>query len=217
MKAFKNLVLSILILTLSTAAFAQEGGGLKGKVRTVKGEGIASAVVTARQNGEDVKSATADSDGNFVLNNLKAGTYNLVFAKSGYSSGVMYNVEVKKKGTNNLGDRLILNVDQGTQVIIRGSVFAPDGRSVGGAEIKIEKVLSDGSTRKIKSTYSSLGSDPGIQGGENPARGDFVFRLPEGKAKYRITATVKELSASKEVEVDSAMVYRLAINLEVGK
>lgn len=204
MKSFKNLVLLILILIASTAAFAQEGGGLKGKVRTVKGEGIASAVVTARQNGEDVKSATADGDGNFVLNNLKAGTYNLVFAKSGYSSGVMYNVEVRKKGTNNLGDRLILNVDQGTQVIIRGSVFAPDGRSVGGAEIKIEKVLSDNSVKKVGSSMSSYS-------------GEFTFRFAEGAAKYRITATAKGVSASKEVEVDSAMIYRLAINLEAGK
>lgn len=204
MKSFKNLVSLILILIASTAALAQEGGGLKGKVRTVKGEGIASAVVTARQNGEDVKSATADGDGNFVLNNLKAGTYNLVFAKSGYSSGVMYNVEVRKKGTNNLGDRLILNVDQGTQVIIRGSVFAPDGRSVGGAEIKIEKVLSDNSVKKVGSSMSSYS-------------GEFTFRFAEGAAKYRITATAKGVSASKEVEVDSAMIYRLAINLEAGK
>lgn len=205
MKSFKNLVFSILILTVSVvAAFAQEGGGLKGKIRTVKGEGIASAVVTARQNGEDIKSATADSDGNFVLNSLKAGTYNLVFAKNGYSSGVMYNVEVKKKGINNLGDRLILNVDQGTQVIIRGSVFAPDGRSVGGAEIKIEKILSDNSVKKVGSSVSSYS-------------GEFTFRFAEGAAKYRITATAKGVSASKEVEVDSAMIYRLAINLEASK
>ncbi len=215
MKSFKKLIFLTLILAVANyAALAQNTSGLKGKVRSTKGGGIASATVTLRQNGEDVKTTTADEDGNFVLENLKPGNYNLVFSKSGYSSGVMYNVEVKKKGIRDLGDRLILNVDQGTLVIIRGSVFAPDGRSIGGADVVIEKVLSDGSTKKIKSTYSSLGSDPGIQGGENPARGDFVFRLPEGTAKYRITATVKGLSASKDVEVDIAAIYRLALNLE---
>lgn len=202
MKSFISFVLFGLILTFSSVfAPAQESGGLKGKVRTVKGEGIASAVVTARQNDEDVKSATADSDGNFVMENLKSGTYNLVFSKSGYSSGVMYNVEVKKKKINNLGDRLILLIDQGTQVIIRGSVFAPDGRSVGGAEIKIEKILSDNSVKKVGSSVSSYS-------------GEFTFRFAEGAAKYRITATAKGASASKEVEVDSAAIYRLAITLE---
>ena len=36
----------------------------------------------------------------------------------------------------------------------------------------------------------------------------------EGAAKYRITATVKGVSVSKEVEVESAAIYRLALNLE---
>ncbi len=205
MKSFGKLVLFGLILTFSSVfTLAQENGGLKGKVRTVKGDGIASATITARQSGEDVKSATADGDGNFTIENLKSGTYNLVFSKSGYSSGVMYNVEVRKKKISNLSDRLILNVDQGSLVIIRGSVFAPDGRSVGGAEIKVEKVLSDGSAKKVGSGVSSYS-------------GEFSFKFAEGAAKYRITATAKGAAASKEVEVSSAAIYRLAINLEAGK
>ena len=202
MKSLKFLVFAFLILTVSAVlTSAQENGGLKGKVRSTKGDGIASATVTARQNGADIKSATADASGNFVLDDLKSGVYNLVFSKSGYSSGVMYNVEVKKKKVNDLGDRLILNVDQGTLVIIRGSVFAADGRSVGGAEIKIEKVLSDGSMKKVGSSVSSYS-------------GEFTFRFEESAAKYRITASSKGVSASKEVEVDGAAIYRLALNLE---
>ena len=216
MKRLKSYVLLITILAFSSVfAAAQETGGLKGKVRTTKGDGIASATVTARQNGEDVKTTTADEKGNFTLENLKPGNYNLVFSKNGYSSGVMYNVEVRKKKVSDLGERLVLAVDQGTQVIIKGSVFNPDGRSVGGAEVKIEKVLSDGSVKKIGFSYTSNGNDPGIRGGEASARGDFTFKFPQGTAKYRITVTTKEASASKEIEVDSAAIYRLAINLEM--
>lgn len=205
MKRLKSYLLLVTILAFSSVlAAAQETGGVKGKVRTTKGDGIASASVTARQNGEDVKTTTADEKGNFTLENLKAGNYNLVFSKSGYSSGVMYNVEVKKKKTNDLGDRLVLMTDQGTQVIIKGSVFNPDGRSVGGAEIKIEKVLSDGSFKKVGSYVSTYS-------------GEFTFRFAEGAAKYRITATAKGASASKEVEVDSAAIYRLAITMEGKK
>lgn len=205
MKSFKKLVLFGLMLTVScAAAFAQETSGLKGKVRTVKGDGIASANVTLRQNGEDLKSTTADRDGNFVFGDLKPGNYNLVFSKSGYSSGVLYNVEVKKKGIRDLGDRLTLNVDQGTLVIIKGSVFAADGRSVGGAEIKVEKVLSDGSLKKVGSGVSSYS-------------GEFTFKFDESATKYRVTATAKGLSASKEIEVDIAAIYRLALNLEANQ
>ncbi len=201
MKSFKKFILCGLILAASSVfAFAQESGGLKGKIRTAKGDGIASATVTARQNGEDVKSATADGDGNFVLENLKSGVYNLVFSKSGYRSGVIYNIEIKKRGLKNLGDRLILMVDQGSQVIIKGSVFAPDGRSVGGAEIKIEKILGDNSFKKVGSAMSSYS-------------GEFTFRFSEGAATYRITAKAKGTSASKEIEVGSAAIYRLAITL----
>lgn len=187
------------LLVLAVPVFAQETGGLKGKVRTSKGEGIGSATVTARQSGVDVKSTTADSKGDFVLENLKVGDYTLVFSKSGYSSGVM-NVEVKKGKTRDLGKGLVLSVDQGTQVIIKGSVFAADGRSFGGAKIEIEQISSDGSAKKVGSGTASYS-------------GEFTFRFPEGAAKYRVTASAKDSKASKEIEVSSAAIYRLAITL----
>jgi len=201
----KNFLLIILILAFSSVFIvAQEIGGVKGKVRTTKGEGIAAATITAKQKGEDIKSATSDAKGNFVLENLKAGIYNLVFTKSGYSSGVMYNVEVKKKKVSDLGERLVLTVDQGTQVIIKGSVFALDGRSVGGAEVKIERISSDGSIKKLNSSTANYS-------------GEFTFRFPEGASKYRITASAKGASASKEIEVGSPAIYRLAITLNMEK
>jgi len=205
MKYFSKIVFLLLLSTFCSAhALAQDTGGVKGKVRTIKGEGIAAATITAKQQGEDIKSATSDAKGNFVLENLKAGAYNLVFTKNGYSSGVMYNVEVKKKKISDLGERLVLTIDQGTQVIIKGSVFAADGRSIGGAEIKIERVSSDGSVKKLGSSLSSYS-------------GEFTFKFSEGAAKYRVTALAKGASASKEIEVDSAAIYRLAITLDSNK
>jgi hypothetical protein len=218
MKYISKVVFLVSIFVFgSLLAPAQETGGVKGKVRTAKGDGIAAATVTARQNGEDVKSAASDAKGNFVLENLKPGNYNIVFNKSGYSSGVLYNVEVKKKKTSDLGGRLILTVDQGTQVIIKGTVFDQAGRSIAGAKVDIEKVLSDGSTKKINSSYTSSGNDPGIRGGDGNARGEFTFRFSEGAAKYRITASIKDSTASKEIEVDNAAIYRLAITLNPAK
>lgn len=188
----------------SAVVFAQETGGIKGKVRTSRGDGISGVTVTARQNGEDVKSVRSDSGGKFELNELKVGVYNIVFTKSGLSSGLKYNVEVKTKKVSDLGDRLILTVDQGTQVIFKGSVFNQDGRSVAGAEVKIERLSEDGSTKKVGSVYTSVS-------------GEFTFRQPEGAGKFRLTASAKGAAASKEIEVGSAAIYRLALTLNLDK
>ncbi len=202
----KFVIISIFFVLIaafsSAAAFAQDTGGIKGKVRTTRGDGISGVTITARQNGEDVKTVTSDNGGKFLLNNLKTGIYNIVFTKNGYSSGLKYNVEIRKGKVGDLGDRLILTVDQGTQVIIKGSVFNEDGRSVSGAEVKIERISGNRSVQKIGSIYTNVS-------------GEFTFRQPEGAAKFRVTASAKGASASKEVEVSGAAIYRLAINLEI--
>ncbi|CAN5644876.1 hypothetical protein BH24ACI2_BH24ACI2_03610 [soil metagenome] len=201
----KKFVLLILFLAVSASiAIAQDNGGLKGKVRGTKGDGIGGATIIARQSGKDVKSTNSDSKGNFELTGLKPGLYNLVFDKTGYSSGLMYNVEIKNKKIRDLGDRLVLTVDQGQQIILKGSVFDQDGRSIGGAKIEIEKILSDGSAKKVGSGSASNS-------------GEFTFKFPQGATKFRITASAKGVSASKEVEVDNAAIYRLAITLNLDK
>ncbi len=201
MKKFAFLILS---LALFVGFAAAQESGVKGKVRDAKGGGIGGAKITARQDGKDVKSSTSDGNGNFQLTGLKSGTYNLVVDKSGYSAGLLYNVEVKDNKVRDLGKRLILTVDQGTLVIIKGSVFDPNGRSVSGAKVEVEKVLNDGSTKKVGSSNASYS-------------GEFTFRFPEGAAKYRITAFADGEKQSKEVEVDSAAIYRLAITLNTDK
>ena len=115
----RNILLLFLLsaFCLLPSVFAQ--GGIKGKVRNNKGNGIGGASVTARLNGKDVKNVTADSKGNFQMEGLKAGTYNIAFDADGYSMGVKYGVEIKNGSVRDLGDRLILGVDQGTQIIIK--------------------------------------------------------------------------------------------------
>ncbi len=206
MKFFKNgAALLFLVAALGLSAAAQsEAGGAKGKVRNAKGDGLGGATVTARLKGEDVKSATADGKGNFQITGLAPGVYNFVFEKTGYAPGVKYNVEVKSRSTVDLGDRLILLVDQGTLVIINGSVYNQDGRSLTAAKVEIERINGDGSTKKIATAYTSVS-------------GEFTLRQPDAAARYRVTATLKGVSASKELTVDGAGIYRLAIMLNLPK
>ncbi len=200
----KKFFLFAALFVVSSVSITAQTGGLKGKVRNSKGSGIPSVTITARQDGKDIKTVKSDGKGNFTIQDLENGVYNLVFDSRGYSSSLLSNVEVKKNKLRELPDSLILSVDQGTLVIIRGSVFNQDGRSVTGAEVTIERLNSDGSTRKMGSVYTNVS-------------GEFTFRQPEGAAKFRLTAKLKDQTASKEVEVDSAAIYRLALNLTLEK
>jgi hypothetical protein len=198
----KKFVLSSLFLILTASlAFAQSTGGIKGKVRDTKGKSISGVTITVRQKGEDLKSVKSDSKGEFVMEGLKTGMYNVVFERDGYGTGVLYNVEVRKNKTGDLGNRLVMRVDQGTLVIINGSVFNQFGGSIYGAKVEIERI-SGGSPKNVGSSYT----------GES---GEFIFRFPEKADRFRITATAKGISASKEIEVNGAAVYRLALTLEL--
>ena len=198
-----NIALLLVLLTAaSTFAIAQ--GGVKGKVRARNGSAIPNTTITARQEGKDIKSAKSNSKGEFVLSGLQAGVYSLVFDADGFQSGLYQGLEIKNGDTRNLGDRLILMPDQGTQVIINGSVFYKEGTSLGGAKIDIERISPDGTAKKVTTVYTNIS-------------GEFTFRQPQGSAKYRITARYKGAEGTKEVEVDTAAIYRLAITLDISR
>ncbi len=197
-------ILLLIALGSFSIASAQGSGGVKGRVRTMRGDGISGVEITARRDGNDVRNTTSNSKGEFTLSGLEPGTYNFVFDAAGYNSGIRYNIEIRPNKTTDLGDRLILVVDKGTLVIVQGSVFFKNGRSVTGAKVEIEKIKPDGSTKSLPSLLTNV-------------RGEFIFRQPEGAARYRLTAKYKGASATKEIEVDSAAVYRLAISLDVSQ
>lgn len=193
-----------LILAVSASLALAQSGSVKGKVRSNRGNGIADATVTARQNGKDIKTVRSNAKGDFLLAGLSSGVYSLVFDADGFQSGLLQGVEVKSGDTRNLGDRLILMPDQGNQVIINGSVFYKEGTSLGGAKIEIERINADGTSKKVTTLFTNI-------------RGEFTFRQPQGSAKFRVTAKYKGAEGVKEVEVDTAAIYRLAITLDISR
>jgi hypothetical protein len=92
-----------------------------------------------------------------------------------------------------------LSIDEGSIAFIRGSVFTEGGRSVPGVRVELFRVASENSIEKLDSRIT----------GET---GEFVFRVPPDAAKYRVTlkADLAE-SISKDVDVDTALVYRVAL------
>jgi len=201
----RNILLLFLLSAVCLLPSVYAQGGIKGKVRNNKGNGIGGATVSARLDGKDVKTVTADSKGNFLMEGLKSGTYNISFDADGYAMGVKFGVEIKNGSIRDLGDRLILSVDQGTLLIVKGSVFFKEGTSLTGAKIEIERVNNDGSTKSLGSTYSNYS-------------GEFSFRPPPGVTKVRITARYKGVEGSKEIaDMVNAGIYRTAITLDVSR
>jgi len=192
-----------LLFLFSFASLAQDKttGAIKGKVRVEKGSPAAVAVIL-RQGEREVAHTTTDKKGDFVIAHIAPGIYGLTVRKPGLAVGSIENIEVKAGKTRALGDHLILSVDEGSIAFIRGSVFNEAGHSVPGVRVELARVIDENSTKKLDFRIT----------GET---GEFVFRLPPDTAKYRLTAKADGAEpASKDVEVDSAAVYRVALSLK---
>ena len=196
------LLLLFAFFTLSALTFGQSGG-VKGKVRGPNGKGISNAAISVLLDGKEVKSAITNTKGEFAVAGLAKGKYNILFDADGYSSGTLHAVEIGS-GVRDLGDRLILSQDRGNFVILQGSVFFKEGSSVTAAKIDLKQVNADGSTKSLGSTYTGT-------------FGEFAFRRPPGAIKLRVTAKYKDASASKDVDVDEAAIYRVAITLPMSR
>lgn len=204
MSRVKPIITIAFVLILSAVAAAAQDkttGSIKGRVRVETGKPSEIAVIV-RLGEREVTQTTTNAKGEFTINGLQPGIYAVTFRKPGLSVGTINNVEIRAGKTRTLGDRLVLTVDEGSLAFLRGSVFDPGGRSVAGARVELSRVEADGSLKKLADRMTT-------------ETGQFAFRLPPDRAKYRVTAKVEGAQpAVKDVEVDDAVVYRVALTLE---
>jgi len=202
MRFKKSLFVVAMILVGATALMAQDKslGTIKGKVRVETGT-PADVTVVVRRGETEVTRSTTSKDGDFVVSKLKPGIYGLTFRKSGLSVGTIEDVEVKAGKTRSLGDRLVLTIDEGSIAFLSGSVFNAAGRSVANAKVELSRILEDGSTKKIDSRITT-------------ETGSFKFRLSPDPGKYRVSVKAEGSEpVTKDVEIDGAAVYRVALNI----
>jgi hypothetical protein len=198
----KTTFATVLLLILSVACLAQDKmtGAIKGKVRVEQGSPGGVAVILL-QGDREVTRAVTDKKGEFTIGHVVPGVYGVKFRKPGLSVGSIDGLEVKAGKTRALHD-LILGIDEGSLAFLRGSVFTESGRSVPGVRVELARILAENSVQKIDARVT----------GET---GEFVFRLPPERAKYRVTAKAEGAQPiSKDVEIDSAAVYRVALTLK---
>lgn len=198
---FQKLALAALTMLLFVAvSFAQQQtGGLKGKVRVEKGSAAGVSVIV-RQGEREVTHVSTNNSGDFSVAGLAPGVYGLTFRKAGLSVATIETVNVKAGKPTSLSDRLYLTIDEGSIAFIKGSVFTGSGRSFPGVRIELARILEDGSLKKIDGRVTN-------------DLGQFAFRLAPEVAKYRVTAKAEHMVAAKDVEVDGAVVYRVALSL----
>jgi hypothetical protein len=202
MRLIKASSVTVLLLLLAVACLAQDktSGAIKGKVRVEQGSPGGVAVILT-QNDREVTRAATDKRGDFVIAHIVPGLYTVTFRKPGLAVGSIASLDVKAGKTRALHD-LVLGIDDGSIAFLRGSVFAESGRSVPGVRVDLVKVIDENSVQKIDARVT----------GET---GEFVFRLSPEKAKYRLTVKADGAQpVSKDVEVDSAAVYRVALTLK---
>ena len=208
MKFTKSLFVILTVLALTAIAFGQSKsqakdkslGTIKGKVRVETGT-PADVTVVVRRGETEVTRVTTQRNGEFVVSRLTPGRYGLTFRKPGLSIGSLEDIEVKAGKTRSLGDRLILTIDEGSIAFLSGSVFTADGRSVPNAKVELAQIQDDGSVKKIDGRITT-------------ETGSFKFRLSPEPGKYRVSVKPSNSEAvTKDVEVDGAAVYRVALSL----
>ncbi|HEU4507067.1 MAG TPA: carboxypeptidase-like regulatory domain-containing protein [Pyrinomonadaceae bacterium] len=205
MRFNKTLFLLAIMLLTASVAFGQKDkdkslGAIKGKVRVETGT-PADVTVVVRRGETEVTRSTTDKNGDFVVSRLQPGIYGLTFRKPGLSIGSLEDVEVKAGKTRSLGDRLILTIDEGSIAFLSGSVFTAEGRSVPNAKVELLRILEDGTAKKIDGRVTT-------------ETGSFKFRLSPDPGKYRVSVKTDGAEpVSKDVEIDGAAVYRVALSL----
>lgn len=207
MSRFKTIfaVLFVLLAALTNvAAQDKTRGSIKGRVRVETGKPSEVAVIV-RQGEREITQGVTNSKGEFTVDGLQPGIYSVTFRKPGLSVGTVNNVEVRAGKVRTLGDRLVLTVDEGSIAFLRGSVFDPSGRSVPGARVELARVEGDGSLKKLADRVTT-------------ETGQFAFRLPPEKARYRVTAKAGGAQdATQEITIDDAVVYRVALTLQPAR
>lgn len=203
MRLIRPSAVAALLFLLCFACLAQDKttGAIKGKVQVEQGSPSGVAVILLQSEREVTRTST-DKKGEFAISHITPGVYSVRFRKPGLSVGTIDSLEIKAGKTRALSRGVVLSVDEGSIAFLRGSVFTESGRSIPGVRVELAKIVSESSIQKLDSRVT----------GET---GEFVFRLPPDTAKYRVTVKAAGAQlASKDVEVDSATVYRVALTLK---
>jgi len=209
-KIFVTMFVTLLTCAVSFAG-TQGNGTLKGKVEDEKGKPIAGADVRVMNTRDrSLKETKTDASGNYSFE-LEPGTYTVNFDAENYTGGPHRQIQQVEEGKETKVSTIQLPKAKRTS-LVRGAVFDSEGRSLAGARVKLVRIpIEDESDSKKK--FTALSRDYVTNN-----RGEFAFRLPPIRARYRVTATLDGYKPeTKEVNVSENEAVPLAFSLEPSK
>ena len=204
----------ILLCTLVVAVFGgpQGSGTLKGKIENDKGKPIEGAEVRAlRSRDRSVKETKTDAGGNFSFE-LAADDYTVSFDAEGYQGGTLVQMQQVEEGKETVVKTIRLLKASRRTSLIRGAVFDSGGASLAGVSLKLVRVRTEEEEkdhRKVGSLSLSYTSN---------SHGEFAFRVPSVRARYRVTATLNGFKLeTKFVDINESESVPLSFSLEPVK
>lgn len=210
----KKILSSLFVVLLTFIVVAAEGqskGTLKGKAVDEKGKPVAGADVRAINTGDQsIAETKTDSSGRYSFE-LVSGTYKLVFDAEGYTGGPHRELKQVEEGKETDVGATKLLKEKKKASLVRGAVFDSLGRSLAGARVKLVRIPVEDEEQDKK--FTSLSRDYVTN-----SRGEFAFRLPSIRARYRVTATLDGYKPeTKEIDVSESEAVPLAFSLEPVK
>jgi Carboxypeptidase regulatory-like domain len=211
----KRLALITIILfgLVGSAARAaqQKTGTLRGKVEGEKSKPLADVEVRVMSSrSREIKETTTDSSGHYQID-LAPDNYTISFDAEGYAGGTMRDMQQVEEGKTTEVQTIQLTKARRTSRV-SGAVFDARGLSLAGVRLKLVRVPTEEEVKAHKK-IESLSREYLTNN-----RGEFAFRLPAVRARYRVTASLDGyLTQTKFVEVSESEAVPLAFTLELAK
>jgi len=207
MKILEGLCIWVAVITIAAAGSQQKTGTLKGKIEDQKGKAIAGVEVRIMSSRDrSISETKTDANGVYSFE-VPPDEYTVSFQAEGYQEGSLQEMQQVEEGKETHVKTIRLPKATHTS-LIRGSVFDFQGRSISGARIKLVRIPTEDEQKEGKH-FKGLSRDY-----ISNNHGEFAFRLPSARARYRITAAAPGYRPdTKDVDVNESESVPVAMTL----
>src|SRR5262249_44976738 len=207
MRRFLTVFTTILSIAVTGAALQQKTGTLKGKIEDEKGKPIAGVEVRIMSSRDrSISETKTDASGVYSFE-VAADEYTVSFQADGYQEGTLQEMQQVEEGKETRVKTIRLPKATHTS-LIRGSVFDFQGRSISGARIKLVRIATEDEQKEGKH-FKGLSRDY-----ISNAHGEFAFRLPSARARYRKTSAAPGYRPdTKDIDVNESEAVPVAMTL----
>ena len=194
------------------AAAVQKTGTLKGKIEDIKGKPIAGADVRVlRHRDRSTKETKTDESGSYTFD-LTPDDYTVSFDAEGFQGGTLVQMQQVEEDKETVVKTIRLDRSKKKTSLVRGAVFDSNGLVLAGAKVKLVRIATEEEEKEHKK-HGSLTMDYVTNG-----RGEFAFRLPSVRARYKVTASAQGYKPdTRMIDVNEDESVPLAFSLERTK